>query len=311
MSSFESAVKSHRHQVSRLLKKNCLRTVAFGIGLFISVMALYAGMESLNRKPKKQLAHNASLKRGMLEKEDPEYVFVHKAMKSRRLTYQTNSWKEMDADEGNSMIVSCNSKTRRYRIYLERTYATSGATKTIMMCPPGTTTTASGDVLFKRDVIMSKDESGRHYSLTGCVLLNSEGEVCEVDSDCGDGLFCNERKTCEKLPAGSCLLEREDRDCLILKDPLMSKCYITEGLFAQCSCNNDPSKDSCLNTTQTCDFPCQIADATPSCESPQERNEFCVLFTGIKTSECPPGGISTPMCTTPPTTSPTSVSTAG
>eukprot|EP00804_Cyclotella_cryptica_P000541 CCRYP_009953-RA/>CCRYP_009953-RA protein AED:0.27 eAED:-0.42 QI:0/0/0/0.5/1/1/2/0/295 len=282
-----------------------LKDVAFGIGLFTIILTLFVGAESRSTNERDQLLHNASLKQGMLERDDPDRILMHKSKKVHTLVFQTNSWKEMDAQEGDSMILACNAKPRRNKIYLERTYVTSGVTKSIKMCPPCMYKESSGDVLFKNGVSMSKDDSGRQYSLSGYLLLNAKDEVCDDDSDCADGLFCNERNACEVLPTGSCLLERGDRDCLISKDPLMTKCYNTEGLFALCSCDNDPSKASCVNTTLTCDFPCQIGDAVPSCDSPQSRNAFCAEFTGIETSECPPGGSSSQICTRPPTVSPT------
>ena len=255
------------------------------------------------------LLRESSIHREMYGTKQTKVAKVAKRRVYRNLTYTTRSWNNMLLDEGNEMIDACTSRPR-FQIYLERTYVT-GETKTIKMCPPLPTVSADGSVQFHNGVTMIKDPNKRYFfSLAGDVLLNDEDETCDVHSDCAEGLFCNDDgrndNRCVTLPEGHCLLERGNKDCFMLDDPLRTKCHVTENpIGGECGCDNDPSNNPCLDDTHTCDFPCELPDAIPSCESPESRNSDCVDFTGIGTSECPPGGDSSPSCTRPPTNSPT------
>jgi hypothetical protein len=199
----------------------------------------------------------------------------------------------MSLDEGNEMVWACTHRPRR-KVFLERTYA-SGATKVIKMCPPPVTT--CNGFGFKNGVTMEKDDSDSFFILLGDALLNVKGEACDIHTDCAAGLFCD-RSVCQKINSDSCLPERGDEDCLLLGDSLLTKCYMTEAIFGGfCGCDNDPLNNPCEDATHTCDFPCQIPDAIPSCESPEIRNGECRKFTGSDTSTCPAGTCGSPDCT--------------
>jgi hypothetical protein len=216
---------------------------------------------------------------------------VAKSLES--LTFTARSWKEMALGEGDEMVWACTHRPM-CEVFLERTFV-SGETKVIEMCPPPIT--ACNGYVFDNGVTMEKDESESYYILSGDALTNDEGEACDIHTDCAAGLFCD-RSVCQKLTPGFCLPEREDRDCLVLDDPLKTKCHLTNApLGGFCGCDNDPLNNPCEDPSHTCDFPCETGDAIPSCASPESRNNFCVEFTCVETSTCPAGSSGSPSCT--------------
>ena len=212
------------------------------------------------------------------------------------VTIYVLSWNDVPTIDGDSLVSACNA-IPKCEVTMERSYE-NGDTKAIKMCPPGIKA-FNNSLHFHNNVIMTKDDSELFYFFTGDVLLNGMGEACDDNSDCADGLYCN-RRFCEMLDEGACIFEREDRDCLLLNDPLRTKCYQTEAKFgALCGCDNDPFNNPCISTTHTCDFPCELPDAIPTCESPESRNKFCEEWTNVTGSECLACEGSSPLCTIP------------
>jgi hypothetical protein len=214
------------------------------------------------------------------------------------VTFTTRSWNGMSTEDGEEMIDAC-INTPRFEVFFERTYA-SGESKVIKMCQPAPTRHCDGPLKFHNNVVMTKDPGEYYYSFSGDVLLNNELEACDVDADCAAGLFCT-RSLCQSLPTGSCFLDRGNDNCLLLNDPLRTKCHVayTPDGTGICGCDNDPQNNPCEDPNDTCDFPCQVPDAIPNCKSPESRNAFCANFTLIPTSVCPAGKNSSPLCTTP------------
>ena len=233
---------------------------------------------------------------------------VAKSRRVRSVTFTIDSW-EMNTGDGNHMVQICDFNPR-FEVYLERTYGSGdvarsfeSSTKKIKMCQPSPTK-GDGQVMFHNGVTMTGDTSGP-YTLTGDVLLNDAGGPCDSNLDCAVGLYCDnsEREpVCKDLPGTSCILGRGNRDCDILGDPLLTKCYaayssISGGGF--CSCDNEPSNNPCEDESHTCDFDCNIGDAVPQCKSPDERNQDCAGMTCNMDSVCPAGEPSPPSCTEP------------
>lgn len=196
---------------------------------------------------------------------------------------EINSYLMMPKNEADDMINKCKElKT----VELKRTFTAKGGTDTtIIVCGPNsgrsamyqsspkkaTFTNDHGDIIIEE--LLTGPNTG-HYKLYGSELTQNEGQVCDNNADCDNGLICN-------ADAGKCTVDARTN----LQDigvTCTSNYECTSGKCFQTSCVNGAcvSDDECDSVKgEFCASECgnSIEGKGPTCTTQSALDAACVI----------------------------------